>query len=160
LLPSRPGDSLMGMARRSAIRASDEDRELVAEQLRVATGEGRLHTRELEDRLTAALTAKTHGQLAVLVSDLPTSGRGSRAMPIWARATLGVAGAVGVIAAAATAAMLFTLIAFLSAVWMLFERTVLGKERRVVRGADQRARALSARRELRRSLPRGERASL
>jgi branched-subunit amino acid ABC-type transport system permease component len=148
------------MARRSAIRASDEDREQVAERLRVATGEGRLVPRELEDRLTVALTAKTHGQLDVLVSDLPASGGSSRAMPIWARATLGVAGAVGVVAAAATAAMLFTLIAFLSAVWMLFERTVLGRERRVVRDADQRARALSARRELRRSLPRGERASL
>lgn len=132
----------------------------MAERLRVATGEGRLVPRELEDRLTVALTAKTHGQLDVLVSDLPASGRSSRAMPIWARATLGVAGAVGVVAAAATAAMLFTLIAFLSAVWMLFERTVLGRERRVVRDADQRARALSARRELRRSLPRGERASL
>lgn len=143
----------MGMAKRSAIRASDEDREFVAEQLREATGEGRLVPGELEDRLTAALTAKTHGQLAVLVSDLPASGRGSRAMPIWARATLGVAGAVGVVAAAATAAMLFTLIAFLSAVWMLFERTVLGRERRVVRERHRRAVAVASRRELPRRLP-------
>lgn len=140
------------MARRTAIRASDEDRELVAERLRTATGEGRLLPAELEDRLTAALTAQTHGQLAMLVSDLPSSGGDGRTMPIWARATLGVAGAVGVVAAAATAALLFSLIAAVSAIWVLLGR-MLGGEREKPGPRQERTRIAAP--PPRRSLPRG-----
>ncbi len=153
------------MARRTAIRASDGDRELVAERLRTATGEGRLLPAELEERLGAALRARTHGQLAVLVSDLPSSGRGKRAMPIWARATLGVAGAVGVTAAAATAAMLFSLIAAVSAVWMLLGRMFGGARERHGGGRPPSVRAEERPLALehappRPRLPRGGRASL
>jgi Domain of unknown function (DUF1707) len=125
------------MARRSPIRASDEDRELIADRLREATGEGRLLPAELEDRLTVALTARTHGQLDGLVSDLPPAESRGSSLPIWARASLGVAGAVGVLAAAATAAMLFSLIAGVTGAWVLFERAVLGRAKRdrPVRGA-------------------------
>lgn len=59
------------MAREPALRASDSDREQIAERLRQATAEGRLHTDELEERLGAALSARTYGDLEPLVSDLP-----------------------------------------------------------------------------------------
>ncbi len=53
------------------IRASDADRELIAQQLQQAFTEGRLDRFELEDRLGLALTAKTHAELTRLVEDLP-----------------------------------------------------------------------------------------
>ena len=53
------------------LRASHEDRDRVAEILRVAAGDGRLTAEELDERLGVALTARTHGQLAALVKDLP-----------------------------------------------------------------------------------------
>ena len=51
------------------LRASHEDR--VAEMLRVAAGDGRLTAEELDERLEAALTARTYAELAVLTRDLP-----------------------------------------------------------------------------------------
>src|SRR6185437_9529683 len=53
------------------LRASYEDRDKVAEQLRVAAGDGRLTADELDQRLEAALTARTYGELATLTADLP-----------------------------------------------------------------------------------------
>lgn len=41
--------------------------------LRVAAGDGRLTAGELDDRLELALEARTYGQLAALVSDLPAA---------------------------------------------------------------------------------------
>ena len=55
-------------------RASYEDRDRVVEMLRVAAGDGRLTAEELDERLEAALTARTYGQLAALVKDLPRRG--------------------------------------------------------------------------------------
>ncbi len=60
------------MTRRALLRASDADREQVAERLRQAATEGRLFADELEERLGTALSAKTYGELDALVSDLPT----------------------------------------------------------------------------------------
>ena len=59
------------MSRRSTIRASDDDRERVAERLRQAAGEGRLLAHELEERLATALRARTYGELDSVVWDLP-----------------------------------------------------------------------------------------
>ncbi len=59
------------MARRSTLRASDADREQVAERLRNATGEGRLLADELEERLGAVFAARTYGELDAVVADLP-----------------------------------------------------------------------------------------
>lgn len=56
------------------LRASHEDRDRVVEMLRVAAGDGRLTAEELDERLEVALTARTYGQLAALVKDLPTRG--------------------------------------------------------------------------------------
>ena len=57
-----------------ALRASHADRDLVAEQLRVAAGDGRLSPEELDERLELALTARTYAELATLVADLPDAG--------------------------------------------------------------------------------------
>lgn len=55
------------------LRASHADRDRVVEVLRVAAGDGRLSSEELDARLEAALTARTLGQLAELTSDLPAT---------------------------------------------------------------------------------------
>jgi Domain of unknown function (DUF1707) len=47
------------------------DRDRVVELLRVAAGDGRLTPDELDERLEAALTARTYSELAVLTTDLP-----------------------------------------------------------------------------------------
>jgi hypothetical protein len=57
--------------RDSELRASHTDRDEVVEQLRVAAGDGRLTPEELDQRLEAALTARTYGELAALTTDLP-----------------------------------------------------------------------------------------
>jgi hypothetical protein len=59
------------MSRRATLRASDADRERVAEQLRHATAEGRLSPDELEERLEAVFAARTYGDLDKQVVDLP-----------------------------------------------------------------------------------------
>jgi hypothetical protein len=53
------------------LRASHEDRDRVAELLRMAAGDGRLTAEELDQRLEVALTARTYGELTALTSDLP-----------------------------------------------------------------------------------------
>jgi uncharacterized protein DUF1707 len=60
------------MTTRATLRASDADREQVADRLRHAAVEGRLASDELEDRLGTALSAKTYGELDPLVADLPS----------------------------------------------------------------------------------------
>ncbi|RFU43562.1 DUF1707 domain-containing protein [Actinomadura logoneensis] len=60
--------------RRPELRVSHEDRERVAEQLRVAAGDGRLTLEELDERLDKALSARTESELAILVRDLPAAG--------------------------------------------------------------------------------------
>jgi len=56
------------------MRASHEDRDRVVEVLRVAAGDGRLTAEELDERIELAMTARTYGELARLVSDLPAEG--------------------------------------------------------------------------------------
>ena len=47
-----------------SMRASDDDREAVADQLREAHAVGRLTLEEFQERLDRALAAKTLGELA------------------------------------------------------------------------------------------------
>lgn len=72
----------------SELRASHADRDLIAEQLRIAAGDGRLTMEELDERLEKALSARTGSELALLVTDLPAlasvSGAGL-AMPAKAK---------------------------------------------------------------------------
>jgi len=53
------------------LRASHADRDRAVETLRIAGGDGRLTTEELEDRLETALSARTVAELAALTADLP-----------------------------------------------------------------------------------------
>ncbi|MDM4720809.1 DUF1707 domain-containing protein [Micromonospora sp. WMMA1363] len=53
------------------MRAADEDRQLVADRLRVAVDEGRLDLHEYDERLQRAYAARTYGELDALVVDLP-----------------------------------------------------------------------------------------
>lgn len=76
------------------MRASDADRERVAEVLREAVAEGRLDMEEFQDRLDSAYAARTQGELAPLVRDLPrTTAPAGPAEP--ARADRGWAGRFG-----------------------------------------------------------------
>lgn len=69
-----------GEIARSELRASHDDRDRVVDLLRVSAGDGRLTAEELDERLELAMTARTYGDLAKLVADLPASG--SVAVPV------------------------------------------------------------------------------
>ncbi|MFH8972909.1 DUF1707 domain-containing protein [Streptomyces sp. NPDC017890] len=53
------------------LRASDADRERVAEVLRDALAEGRLDMAEFQERLDTTYSARTYGELAPITRDLP-----------------------------------------------------------------------------------------
>jgi Domain of unknown function (DUF1707) len=59
------------MATNDRMRVSDADRERVTARLREHFAEGRLTREELDERVTAALNAKTVGDLRPLMADLP-----------------------------------------------------------------------------------------
>jgi hypothetical protein len=61
-----PGD----IPARAELRASHADRDRVVEVLRIAAGDGMLTADELDQRLEAALTARTLAELTVLTTDL------------------------------------------------------------------------------------------
>lgn len=64
------------------LRASHADRDRVVDLLRMAAGDGRLTSDELDERLERALSARTYGELAALTEDLPTVlGAGPAADP-------------------------------------------------------------------------------
>ncbi len=65
-----PGGEPSGPGASPEVRASDADRERAVDVLRVAAGDGRLTADELDERLEAALTSRTVGELAVLTADL------------------------------------------------------------------------------------------
>ncbi|MBC9729775.1 DUF1707 domain-containing protein [Streptomyces sp. TRM68367] len=53
------------------VRASHADRDRFVDVLTVAAGDGRLTAEELDERLEAALSARTMGELVELTADLP-----------------------------------------------------------------------------------------
>lgn len=63
------------------LRASDADRERVAQELHRAAGEGRLTLDELQERLDAAYAARTYGELEPIVADLPGATAPTRPSP-------------------------------------------------------------------------------
>jgi hypothetical protein len=71
LLPA--GDS-PGPGAEPELRASHADRDRVVEVLTVAAGDGLITAVELDERLEAALSARTRSELAVLTADLPQNG--------------------------------------------------------------------------------------
>jgi Domain of unknown function (DUF1707) len=54
-----------------AVRASDHERDAVLQRVQQAFAEGRLDDAEFDERMRAALTARTHADLDVLLTDLP-----------------------------------------------------------------------------------------
>lgn len=55
----------------SEIRTSQAERDRVVERLRIHAGDGRLEVEELEQRIEAALSARTHADLEAVEADLP-----------------------------------------------------------------------------------------
>ncbi|MER7487634.1 DUF1707 domain-containing protein [Streptomyces sp. NPDC126497] len=64
------------------LRASDADRERVAEILRDALAEGRLDMGEFEERLDATYKARTYGELTPITRDLPDPGAAAPAVSL------------------------------------------------------------------------------
>lgn len=67
---------------RPNIRASDAERDRTVELLRDAAAEGRLMFEELADRIGAAGTATTRGELERLTADLPVPAAAVDAAPV------------------------------------------------------------------------------
>jgi len=66
-----------GEAGRSpALRASDRERDAVVQRVQQAFAEGRLDDTEFDERMRAALTARTRGDLDALLTDLPAAAPG------------------------------------------------------------------------------------
>ncbi|MEZ0115220.1 hypothetical protein ABH920_009255 [Catenulispora sp. EB89] len=65
----------------STMRASDADRDRVADALREAYAEGRLDVEEHNERIDLAYKAKTLGELSPLLSDLPQRHAATLAAP-------------------------------------------------------------------------------
>jgi hypothetical protein len=113
------------------LRASDLDRERVVARLRHAAAEGRLLADELEDRLGAAFSARTYGQLDSLVSDLPAPRQRVRAGgPVWLRASLAVAALFATLAAVAMAALVLLGAVAAWLAWMVLVWALWGRRRR------------------------------
>lgn len=77
------------------IRASDAERERVADELRVHAGEGRLDPDELDERLRQAYAARTRGDLERVTADLPPARRPEPATPTLRRPSNGLLERVG-----------------------------------------------------------------
>jgi hypothetical protein len=124
------------VARRGTLRASDDDRELIAERLRQATMEGRLAAEELDERLGAALSARTYGELDAVVADLPSGRVEHPRRRSSARGALSIASAHPIVtiaalpfllAAVAIVAAVVTGLATLWAVWVVFAWLAFGR---------------------------------
>src|SRR5215469_9849434 len=72
---------------RGSMRASDADRERVANVLREAAGDGRLTMEELDERLDAVYAAKTYAELEPITHDLPTAATAAAPAPAPASAS-------------------------------------------------------------------------
>jgi Domain of unknown function (DUF1707) len=66
-----PGQLEPEPPRSPPVRVSDRDRDAVAEHLQLAFAERRLDDGEFDERMRAALTARTSAELDVLTADLP-----------------------------------------------------------------------------------------
>ena len=68
---SVPETQSAGTGNSPATRASDRERDAVVQRVQEAFAEGRLDDTEFDERMRAALTARTHADLDVLLTDLP-----------------------------------------------------------------------------------------
>jgi Flp pilus assembly protein TadB len=106
------------MARSASLRASDADRDMVAERLRQAAVEGRLEPDELEERLHTALRARTYGELDRLTGDLPRRTP-ARSRPAAPSAGLVLAIAVRLVVLLVVVSALLVAFAVTAAWWLL-----------------------------------------
>ena len=122
------------MARRANLRASDSDREQVAERLRQAAVEGRLLAEELEHRLARALRARTYAELDPLVADLPVTrsrpGRRGQLAPVGALVLAGFVAVAVVGVLIAVALMVITGFMFAWGFWLVLAWFIFGRSRR------------------------------
>ncbi|MEU2880153.1 DUF1707 domain-containing protein [Streptomyces sp. NPDC007070] len=81
---SAPGPA--ATARATGLRASDADRDRIADLLRDALAEGRLTADEHAERVEGVLSAKTVGELEVFIQDLPAAHQ-DRTGPAYAAAS-------------------------------------------------------------------------
>jgi Flp pilus assembly protein TadB len=141
------------MSSHHSLRASDADRDAVVDRLREAAGEGRLEPDELEQRVDGALRARTYGDLAELLADLPVDGRMPsprarwRTDPLARSAVFGAGLLVAVIAAFAVVVVVAMLVLATAALWICLVLCWLvcrGLRRRQVWGPAGR-RSVSAR---------------
>jgi Domain of unknown function (DUF1707) len=123
-LPGTRYLSWRAMRGHHSLRASDADRDAVVDRLRDAAGEGRLEHDELEQRVHSALRARTYGDLAELVADLPGDGRvpmrraAPRISPVARSAVFGAGLLVAVTAAVAVVALVAMLVLAAAALWI------------------------------------------
>lgn len=68
----------LSVPRGSDLLASDRERERAVVRLRDGAAEGRLTPRELEERVERALAARTRGELASVIGDLPHEVPGAK----------------------------------------------------------------------------------
>jgi hypothetical protein len=111
------------MGRRSTLRASDHDRERIADRLRKAAAEGRLFAEELEQRIEATFRARTYGELDALVADLPDDevvATGSRQIARAPRPLAVLAVALVVAGVMALVALVITGTVLAGGAWILF----------------------------------------
>jgi Domain of unknown function (DUF1707) len=71
--PEAAGPDPEPAATSPAVRASDRERDAVLQRVQQAFAEGRLDDAEFDERMRAALTARTHADLDVLLADLPAA---------------------------------------------------------------------------------------
>ena len=136
---SRPRASLAGVNRRGNLRASDQERELFVDRLNKAHTEGRIGDDELEQRVGAALKARTYAELEATVADLPRSDRRTpahrRSAAGWALTTLRANPILILVAIplmAVTAAMVLAATLVFATICILF--LVIGGRRSMHRG--------------------------
>jgi hypothetical protein len=142
------------MSSHQSLRASDADRDAVVDRLRDAAGEGRLEPHELEQRVDGALRARTYGELAELLADIPGDGRALfrrtrwRTNPVARSAVMGAGLLVAVIVALAVIAVVAMLVLAAAATWIavvLIWLVCCASRRRLVCASSGR-RSVSARR--------------
>jgi Flp pilus assembly protein TadB len=139
------------MAYRKTLRASDADREHVAERLRHAAAEGRLLAEELEQRLGQTFKSRTYGELDAVVADLPSdrvSRRSERpAIPL-ARPALVLAIVVAAVAVVAVTILIITGLLAIWGVWALLAWWMFGgrcarRRHRALHGGQWQVRRVS-----------------
>jgi Domain of unknown function (DUF1707) len=68
------------MSTEHGLRASDNDRDRLVEQLQRHAAAGRLSLDEFAERVDRVLVARTHGELAAVVDDLPLDSMADTAL--------------------------------------------------------------------------------